>query len=125
MALCRLAHAYFSNYVNLFINCLAGPKNHETVSYSKLFAYTILNTEFILHFRRKPFDLRSIILPYNMAIAILNAYIAIELFLPSIALNYNYLCEPCRVAYNPHELRVRILYIDLHFFKLLSYFIYF
>lgn len=56
--------------------------------------------------RRQPFDLRSIILSYNLAIAALNAYIAAELCIASLNLNYNYLCEPVRESFDPEELRV-------------------
>lgn len=64
------------------------------------------NSSYLFIFSRKPFDLKALLIPYNAALALLNLYIAIELLIPSISLQYNYVCEPCRQIYSKDELRV-------------------
>lgn len=56
---------------------------------------------------RKPFKINSILIPYNVLMAILNGFITSELFKASIRLKYNYVCEPCKQNYHPDELRVK------------------
>lgn len=55
---------------------------------------------------RKPFQLKPWLIMYNMFVALLNLYIAVELLVASTSLNYNYLCEPCRQKFSQDELRV-------------------
>ncbi|XP_049764849.1 elongation of very long chain fatty acids protein 4-like isoform X1 [Schistocerca cancellata] len=55
---------------------------------------------------RKPFNLRWALVPYNLAMAALNFYIAFELLLASIKLRYNYFCQPITRLRSPEELRI-------------------
>lgn len=56
---------------------------------------------------RKPFALKGALIIYNLAVSLLNLYIAIELLIASTALRYNYVCEPCRHQdFSKDELRV-------------------
>lgn len=56
---------------------------------------------------RKPFALKGALIIYNLAVSILNLYIAIELLIASTSLRYNYVCEPCRHQdFSKDELRV-------------------
>lgn len=74
---------------------------------------------------RKPFKLTWVLIPYNLAMAVLNCYIAVkvshiqltssfsdynknyfQLFTASTRLKYSYICEPCRQRYHPDELQV-------------------
>lgn len=59
-------------------------------------------------FRRKPFELKYALLIYNLAIALLNLYIASELLVASISLKYNYLCQPYKPIFSQGELRVSL-----------------
>ncbi|ENN80702.1 hypothetical protein YQE_02870, partial [Dendroctonus ponderosae] len=56
--------------------------------------------------KRKPFKLTPLLVPYNMAMAILNGYIASQLLTASTRLKYSYICEPCRQKNDPDELQV-------------------
>lgn len=55
---------------------------------------------------RRPFKLNWLLVPYNLAMAALNAYIAVRLLTASFRLRYSYICEPCRQKYDPDELQV-------------------
>ncbi|XP_052869827.1 elongation of very long chain fatty acids protein 4-like [Anopheles cruzii] len=55
---------------------------------------------------RKPFDLTSFLIPYNLAMALLNLYICLQLFVGSTMRRYSYICEPCRQSFDPAELRI-------------------
>uniref|UniRef100_A0AAG5DP34 Elongation of very long chain fatty acids protein n=1 Tax=Anopheles atroparvus TaxID=41427 RepID=A0AAG5DP34_ANOAO len=55
---------------------------------------------------RKPFELKTILVPYNLAIALLNLYICVQLFVGSTMLQYSYICEPYRHSFDPAELRI-------------------
>lgn len=55
---------------------------------------------------RKPFDVKYLMIFYNFALVLLNLYISSELLMASLALNYNYLCEPCRQVFSRNELRI-------------------
>lgn len=46
--------------------------------------------------KRKAFKLTWLLVPYNFAMAILNAYIAIQLLVASTKLSYSYVCQPIR-----------------------------
>lgn len=56
--------------------------------------------------RYKPMQLRVPLFLHSLAMALLNAHIFLELFTASRALGYSYSCQPCRVSYSPHEMRV-------------------
>lgn len=56
---------------------------------------------------RKPFQLKKALIVYNMGLALLNLYIAVELFIGSSRKGYSYVCEPCRYKdFSKEELRV-------------------
>lgn len=59
-----------------------------------------------LSFSRKPLQLRLPLFCYNLLMATLNAHICLELYTAARALNYSAKCQPCRVSYDPNELRV-------------------
>jgi elongation of very long chain fatty acids protein 4 len=56
--------------------------------------------------KRKPWDVRPLILVYNAAVAGLNLYIGVELFLTSRQLDFSWTCEPVDYTNNPLALRV-------------------
>lgn len=56
--------------------------------------------------QRSAFKLTWALIPYNLAMAVLNGYIAIELFTASTRLRYSYICEPCREINHPDELQI-------------------
>lgn len=61
--------------------------------------------------QRHAFKLTWALVPYNLAMAILNGYIAIQLFTASTRLKYSYVCEPCRQNdEHPDELQVTNTY---------------
>ena len=55
---------------------------------------------------RKAFELKPFILMYNAAVAGLNLYIGVELFLLSRQLDFNWTCEPVDYSTNPLAVRV-------------------
>lgn len=61
-------------------------------------------------YRRSPFKLTWLLVPYNLGMAVLNLYIAVQLFTASTRLKYSYVCEPCRQNHDPEELRVRLTF---------------
>lgn len=58
-----------------------------------------------LMINRKPFEVRPFLIAYNLALAMLNFYLAFEFLLNSLLLNYSYLCQPCQV-YPKDEIRI-------------------
>ncbi|KAJ8935977.1 hypothetical protein NQ314_012544 [Rhamnusium bicolor] len=70
---------------------------------------------------RKPFRLTWLLIPYNLSMAILNAYIAIQLLTASTRLRYSYICEPCREKYHPDELQIANAVWWYYFSKLLEF----
>ncbi|GLH08825.1 Elongation of very long chain fatty acids protein AAEL008004 [Gryllus bimaculatus] len=56
---------------------------------------------------RKPFQLTWALVPYNLAMAALNLYIAVELLCASTKLRYNYLCQPVSKLRHPDEIRIQ------------------
>lgn len=112
VAFCRLTNAHASNRFDIFIDCVDRTKNYAKV-YTELLILIIelpsAITQIPLHSSRKPFQLKPLLLAYNLAIALLNLYIGFELLLNSFYLQYNYFCEPCREMYSPEELRVNII----------------
>ncbi|XP_074032274.1 very long chain fatty acid elongase 4 [Leptinotarsa decemlineata] len=71
--------------------------------------------------KRKPFDLTWILVPYNLFMALLNGYIAIQLLTASTRLRYSYICEPCRQKYNADELQIANAVWWYYFSKLLEF----
>ncbi|CAO1432026.1 unnamed protein product [Diamesa tonsa] len=56
--------------------------------------------------KRKPFDLKRILVPYNLLMAALNAFICLRLVIPAFNLRYNLFCQPCRQVWNRDELNI-------------------
>ncbi|CAG9769515.1 unnamed protein product [Ceutorhynchus assimilis] len=71
--------------------------------------------------KREPFKLTMLLVPYNMAMAGLNFYIAFELLTASTRLKYSYICEPCRQSQNPDELQIANAVWWYYFSKLLEF----
>ncbi|CAG9134625.1 unnamed protein product [Plutella xylostella] len=70
---------------------------------------------------RRPFDLTWLMIPYNLAMAALNAYIVVRLLTASFRLRYSYICEPCRQRYDPDELQITEAVWWYYFSKLLEF----
>lgn len=58
---------------------------------------------------RKPFKLNGILIPYNLAMAILNAFIFYRLGEGALRLNYSIYCEPCRQIDTKYEMQVSLI----------------
>ncbi|KAJ8914586.1 hypothetical protein NQ315_017291 [Exocentrus adspersus] len=71
--------------------------------------------------KRKPFRLTWLLIPYNLSMAVLNAYIAVQLLTASTRLRYSYICEPCREKYHPDELQIANAVWWYYFSKLLEF----
>ncbi|GBP40592.1 Elongation of very long chain fatty acids protein 4 [Eumeta japonica] len=70
---------------------------------------------------RKPFKLTWLLVPYNLTMAVLNAYIAVRLLTASFRLRYSYICEPCRERNDPDELQIANAVWWYYFSKLLEF----
>ncbi|KAL3279453.1 hypothetical protein HHI36_016964 [Cryptolaemus montrouzieri] len=70
---------------------------------------------------RPPFKLKWLLIPYNLCMAALNAYIALQLLIASTRLRYSYICEPCRQRYHPDELQITNAVWWYYFSKLLEF----
>ncbi|KAK7864205.1 hypothetical protein R5R35_004114 [Gryllus longicercus] len=70
---------------------------------------------------RKPFQLTWALVPYNLAMAALNLYIAVELLCASTKLRYNYLCQPVSKLRHPDEIRIASAVWWYYFSKLLEF----
>lgn len=61
---------------------------------------------------RQPFNLKWILVVYNLFITVLNAYIFIELAIGSARLHYSWFCQPFTISYDPESMRiVKALYL--------------
>ncbi|KAK0162708.1 hypothetical protein PV327_006464 [Microctonus hyperodae] len=70
---------------------------------------------------RKAFKLTWILIPYNFAMAILNAYIAIQLFVASFKLKYSYVCQPIKNTWRAEEIQIAGAVWWYYFSKLLEF----
>ncbi|CAH1392972.1 unnamed protein product [Nezara viridula] len=70
---------------------------------------------------RKPFKLTWCLVPYNLAMSLLNLYIAIELLIASTRLKYSYVCQPIRHVDHKEELRIVNAVWWYYFSKLLEF----
>jgi len=70
---------------------------------------------------RKPFKLNGLLVPYNLAMAVLNFYIFYRLGLASLRLNYSIFCEPCRQVATPDEMQIVDAVWWYYFSKLLEF----
>ena len=59
---------------------------------------------------KKPLKLTWLLMPYNLFMALLNGYIAVELFIASTRLRYSYVCQPLTYINHTEELRVSIFF---------------
>lgn len=126
------AHGDHSSDSNLLSYCVDWAENYAQVSisfenfkfpwflvkkreYHKIIRSFQLNESFkcffkffnsMKYFSRKPFELKQTLLTYNLAVALLNLYIASELLIASISLKYNYICQPYKQIFSKDELRV-------------------
>ncbi|CAB0018188.1 unnamed protein product [Nesidiocoris tenuis] len=71
--------------------------------------------------KRKPFQLNWILIPYNLAMSLLNLYIAIELLIASTKLRYSYVCQPIRNTNHEEEMRIVNAVWWYYFSKLLEF----
>lgn len=71
--------------------------------------------------KRKAFRLKWLLIPYNLCMAALNYYIAVQLLTASFRLRYSYICEPCRQKYTPDELQITNAVWWYYFSKLLEF----
>lgn len=71
--------------------------------------------------KRKAFKLTWALVPYNLTMALLNAYIAIQLFVGSTRLRYSYVCQPIRHITRPDELQIADAVWWYYFSKLLEF----
>ncbi|XP_037721231.1 elongation of very long chain fatty acids protein 4 [Drosophila subpulchrella] len=71
--------------------------------------------------RYKPLQLRVPLLCHSLAMAFLNAYICLELFTATRALDYSLSCQPCRVSYSPHEMRIAAAFWWFYISKILEF----
>lgn len=59
--------------------------------------------------KKNPLKLTWLLIPYNLSMALLNGYIAVELFIASTRLKYSYVCQPVTYINHKEELRVSIV----------------
>ncbi|XP_052845727.1 elongation of very long chain fatty acids protein 4 [Drosophila gunungcola] len=71
--------------------------------------------------RYKPLQLRVPMFLHSLAMVFLNAHICIELLTASRALNYSFKCQPCRVSYNPNEIRIAAAFWWFYISKILEF----
>ena len=76
-------------------------------SYNAVLLTHILTVPFSLY-SFKPLKLRTVLIVYNLAMACLNFHIFKELITNAWHLNYNYWCQPCRIIYSKHEIKVSV-----------------
>nr|CAD7463017.1 unnamed protein product [Timema tahoe] len=70
---------------------------------------------------RPPFRLTWALVPYNLAMAFLNFYIASELMSASTKLKYSYVCQPIRRLSHPDEMRITNAVWWYYFSKLIEF----
>lgn len=61
--------------------------------------------------KKNPLKLTWLLIPYNLAMAVLNGYIAFELLVASTRLRYSYVCQPVTYINHKEELRVSLLFL--------------
>ncbi|XP_020809579.1 elongation of very long chain fatty acids protein 4 [Drosophila serrata] len=71
--------------------------------------------------RYKPLQLRVPLFCHSLAMVLLNAHIWVELFTASRALDYSFACQPCRVSYSPHEMRIAAAFWWFYISKILEF----
>ncbi|KAG5313955.1 ELOV4 protein, partial [Acromyrmex insinuator] len=91
-----------------------------TLIYTMLYLFIVWVGPKIMK-KRKAFKLTWALVPYNLAMASLNAYIAIQLFVASTRLRYSYVCQPIRHITRPDELQIADAVWWYYFSKLLEF----
>ncbi|XP_016995624.2 very long chain fatty acid elongase 4 [Drosophila takahashii] len=71
--------------------------------------------------RYKPLQLRLPLFCHSLAMACLNAYICVELFTATRALDYSFSCQPCRVNHSPNEMRIAAAFWWFYISKILEF----
>ncbi|KAF6215937.1 hypothetical protein GE061_000274 [Apolygus lucorum] len=71
--------------------------------------------------KRKPFHLNWCLVPYNLAMSLLNLYIGIELLIASTKLKYSYVCQPVKHSNHEEEMRIVNAVWWYYFSKLLEF----
>ncbi|KAK6626398.1 hypothetical protein RUM43_006709 [Polyplax serrata] len=71
--------------------------------------------------KKNPFKLTWLLIPYNLSMALLNGYIAFELFVASTRLKYSYICQPVTHINHKEELRIANAVWWYYFSKLLEF----
>ncbi|EDV96209.1 elongation of very long chain fatty acids protein 4 [Drosophila grimshawi] len=70
---------------------------------------------------RQAFQLRLPLFCYNLLMAMLNAHICRELYTASRALNYSTQCQPCKLSYDPNEIRIASAFWWFYITKILEF----
>ncbi|XP_073967612.1 very long chain fatty acid elongase 4-like [Choristoneura fumiferana] len=91
-----------------------------TVVYTALYLFIVWLGPKLMK-NRQPFQLTWLLVPYNLAMAGLNAFIAVRLLTASFRLRYSYICEPCRQKYDSDELQIADAVWWYYFSKLLEF----
>ncbi|KYM98310.1 PREDICTED: elongation of very long chain fatty acids protein 4-like [Cyphomyrmex costatus] len=91
-----------------------------TLIYTMLYLFIVWMGPKVMK-KRKAFKLTWALVPYNLAMACLNAYIAIQLFVASTRLRYSYVCQPIRHITRPDELQIAHAVWWYYFSKLLEF----
>ncbi|EDX10036.1 elongation of very long chain fatty acids protein 4 [Drosophila simulans] len=71
--------------------------------------------------RHKPLQLRAPLFCHSLAMVFLNGYICLELYAASRDLDYNFGCQPCRVSFDPHEMRLTKAFWWFYISKILEF----
>ncbi|KRK01646.1 uncharacterized protein Dyak_GE20239, isoform B [Drosophila yakuba] len=71
--------------------------------------------------RYKSLQLRVPLFCHSLAMIFLNGHICLELLTASLSLGYNLGCQPCRVSYNPDEMRVTAAFWWFYISKILEF----
>ncbi|XP_014678856.1 PREDICTED: elongation of very long chain fatty acids protein 4-like [Priapulus caudatus] len=56
--------------------------------------------------RRRPLQLRAVLVGYNFAMMLLNLYVMVEVLDASTRLGYSYICQPVNYSKNYHEMKI-------------------
>ncbi|XP_005181675.1 elongation of very long chain fatty acids protein 4-like [Musca domestica] len=108
---------------------LADPRTQDWLLVSSLnpvlmwvAAYLIMAVYISKFFKRfKPFKLHGLLIIYNLSMALLNLHIFKELLINASHLKYSYWCQPCRVIYSEHEIKLASAVWWFYFSKLLEF----
>ncbi|EDV51369.1 elongation of very long chain fatty acids protein 4 [Drosophila erecta] len=71
--------------------------------------------------RYKSLQLRVPLFCHSFAMIFLNGYICLEFLTAARSLGYNFGCQPCRVSYNPDEIRIAAAFWWFYISKILEF----